>query len=154
MDIYDPIAKSLGISPIDFKFDIRKDIPEDATRSNLGALNSMYGKNHTEESRALMSSRHKGKTISEETKAIWKQNRKGHWTGESNPAKKNPPWQGKTLSDSHKDSISKANKGKLAGDKNPMYGIGGMKNKKHSPETLEKMRQSALKRWSRTTPSP
>lgn len=154
MSIYDPIADTLGLSPVEFKFNPRKDIPEDATRSNLGALNSMYGKSHTEESRALMSQGHKGKKISEETKQIWRKNRKGHWTGDKNPAKNNPPWQGKNLSQEHKDAISTSNKGKMAGEKNPMFGIGGMKGRKHSPETLEKMRLSALKRWSRTDSSP
>ena len=147
MSIYDPISEALGLTPIEFKFNPRKDIPEDATRGNLGALNSMYGKSHTEESRALMSERHKGKKISEETKQIWRENRKGHWSGDKNPAKTNAPWQGKSLSQEHKDAISASKKGRHTGGK------GGMKGHRHSPETLEKMRLSALKRWSRTDSS-
>jgi hypothetical protein len=45
---------------------------------------------------------------------------------------------GKPKSDSQKKAMSLARKGTLLGEKNPMFG------RKHSPETIEKMRQKKL----------
>ena len=88
----------------------------------------MYGKTHTEETKQKMSESLKGnqnclgRVLSEETKKKISTSRKG-----------------KTLSNSTKKKISE-NHHNVSGENNPMYG------KKHSPETIEKMRQKALER--------
>ncbi len=88
----------------------------------------MYGKKHTDETRKKMSESSKGnqnclgRVLSEETKLK---------ISESN--------RGKIVSDLTKKKISE-NHHNVSGEKNPMYG------KKHSPETIEKIRQKALAR--------
>jgi len=48
------------------------------------------------------------------------------------------PWYGKSLPKEMREKISKTLTGKLIGEKNPFYG------KKHSPETIKKMREVKL----------
>lgn len=119
MPIYDPIAKALGVTPIQFDYTPIKD-PEQA---KIHSLNTG------------------GYTLSEETKAKMR----------------------KPKSQEHRENISKGQKGisvpsrgNTKGTKRP--GIGGVKKgtvpwilgKKHSPETIEKIRLAALKRKSRS----
>ncbi len=91
----------------------------------------MYGKKHTEETKKKMSDSLKGnknclgRTLSEETKSKISSSHKD-----------------KVLSDSTKKKISE-NHHNVSGEKNPTYG------KKHSPETIEKMRQKALAKKSK-----
>jgi group I intron endonuclease len=88
----------------------------------------MYGKKHTEETKKKMSDSSKGnknclgRVLSDETKLK---------ISESN--------KGKVLSDLVRKKISE-NHHDVSGEKNPMYG------RKHSPETIEKIRQKALLR--------
>lgn len=88
----------------------------------------MYGKKHTDETRKKMRESSKGnqnclgRVLSEETKLK---------ISESN--------KGKIVSDLTKKKISE-NHHNVSGEKNPMYG------RKHSPETIEKIRQKALDR--------
>jgi group I intron endonuclease len=88
----------------------------------------MYGKKHTDETKKKMSDSSKGnqnclgRVLSDETKLK---------ISESN--------RGKVLSDLAKKKISE-NHHDVSGEKNPMYG------RKHSPETIEKIRQKALSR--------
>jgi len=88
----------------------------------------MYGKNHTEKTKEKMSQSAKGN-----------QNCLGRILSEETKLKISASHKGKILSDSTKDKISE-NHHNVSGEKNPMYG------KKHSPETIEKMRQRALAR--------
>ena len=88
----------------------------------------MYGKNHTEKTKEKMSQSAKGN-----------QNCLGRILSEETKLKISASHKGKILSDSTKDKISE-NHHNVSGEKNPMYG------KKHSPETIEKMRQKALLR--------
>ena len=88
----------------------------------------MYGKKHTDETRKKMSESSKGnrnclgRVLSEETKFK---------ISESNRGKKHTDDARKKISENHHN---------VSGEKNPMYG------KKHSPETIEKIRQKALSR--------
>ena len=88
----------------------------------------MYGKNHTEKTKEKMSQSAKGN-----------QNCLGRILSEETKLKISASHKGKILSDSTKDKISE-NHHNVSGEKNPMYG------KKHSHETIEKMRQKALLR--------
>lgn len=90
----------------------------------------MYGKNHSEETRKKMSDSSKGKPkpwligrkVSEETKEKIRQINSG-----------------KVLSDETRKKISE-NHYDISGENNPMYG------KKHSPETIEKLKEKAKNR--------
>lgn len=88
----------------------------------------MYGKNHTEKTKEKMSQSAKGN-----------QNCLGRILSEETKLKISASHKGKILNDSTKDKISE-NHHNVSGEKNPMYG------KKHSPETIEKIRQKALLR--------
>lgn len=88
----------------------------------------MYGKTHTEETKQKMSESLKGN-----------QNCLGRVLSEETKSKISTSHKGKTLSNSTKKKISE-NHHNVSGKNNPMYG------KKHSPETIEKMRQKALLR--------
>lgn len=88
----------------------------------------MYGKTHTEETKQKMSESLKGN-----------QNCLGRVLSEETKKKISTSHKGKTLSNSTKKKISE-NHHNVSGENNPMYG------KKHSPETIEKMRQKALER--------
>jgi group I intron endonuclease len=88
----------------------------------------MYGKNHSEETKKKMSASLKGntnclgRTLSEESKQKIREKHLGKFVSEETKKK---------ISENHHD---------ISGKNNPMYG------KKHSPETIEKMRQKALMR--------
>lgn len=88
----------------------------------------MYGKNHTEETKQKMSKSLKGN-----------QNCLGRVLSEETKSKISLSHKGKILSDKTKKKISE-NHHNVSGENNPMYG------KKHSPETIEKIRQKALER--------
>jgi len=88
----------------------------------------MYGKTHTEETKQKMSESLKGN-----------QNCLGRVLSEETKSKISSSHKGKKLSDSTKNKI-KENHHNVSGENNPMYG------KKHSPETIEKIRQKALAR--------
>ena len=70
------------------------------------------------------------------------QNCLGRILSEDTKSKISSSHKGKILSESTKNKISE-NHHNVSGEKNPMYG------KKHSPETIEKMRQKALARKSK-----
>lgn len=90
----------------------------------------MYGKKHSEETRKKMSESSKGKSkpwligknVSEETRDKIRRNNLG-----------------KTLSEETRKKISE-NHHDISGKNNPMYG------KKHSPETIEKLKEKAKNR--------
>lgn len=88
----------------------------------------MYGKIHTEETKKKMSASLKGnknclgRTLSEESKQKIREKHLGKFVSEETKKK---------ISENHHD---------ISGKNNPMYG------KKHSPETIEKIRQKALLR--------
>lgn len=88
----------------------------------------MYGKTHTEETKQKMSESLKGN-----------QNCLGRVLSEETKSKISSSHKGKKLSDSTKNKI-KENHYDVSGKNNPMYG------KKHSPETIEKIRKKALAR--------
>ncbi len=76
MDIYDPIAKVLDLSPITFDFNpasIESNQKIDAWNKGINQFGSkenhfMFGKSHSEEARQKMSLKAKGRKHSEETK--------------------------------------------------------------------------------------
>lgn len=88
----------------------------------------MYGKNHTKETIQKMSESLKGN-----------QNCLGRILSEETKLKISSSHKGKSLSDETKKKISE-NHHNVSGENNPMHG------KKHSPETIEKIRQKALER--------
>ncbi len=88
----------------------------------------MYGKTHTEETKQKMSESLKGN-----------QNCLGRILSEETKLKISSSHKGKSLSDETKKKISE-NHHNVSGENNPMHG------KKHSPETIEKIRQKALER--------
>jgi group I intron endonuclease len=88
----------------------------------------MYGKKHTKETRQKMSESLKGN-----------QNCLGRVLSEETKSKISSSHKGKTLSNETKKKISE-NHHNVFGENNPMYG------RKHSPETIEKIRQKALER--------
>jgi hypothetical protein len=87
------------------------------------------GRKHTDEAKAKMSKKRKGVLASEKTKQKLSEVKKGRGTGPANPmygrcGKLHPNY----------------GKEGLTGEKNGMFG------RKHSPETIEKIRQKALAR--------
>lgn len=88
----------------------------------------MYGKKHSTETKMKMSESSKGN-----------KNCSGRVLSEESKEKIREKHLGKTLSDETKKRISK-NHHDVSGKNNPMYG------KKHSPETIEKIRKKLLER--------
>lgn len=88
----------------------------------------MYGKRHSDETKKKMSNSSKGnknclgRILTEETKQKIREKHSGKFVSEETKKK---------ISQNHHD---------ISGKNNPMYG------KKHSPETIEKIRQKALSR--------
>jgi len=106
----------------------RQECSERAKELHKNKKVGMYGKIHNEETKRKMSQASKGnknclgRILSEETKLKISASNKGKIISESTKKK---------ISENHYD---------ISGEKNPMYG------KKHSPETIEKIRQKALER--------
>ena len=76
MDIYDPLGKALGITPMQIEYDFSSYITEPIPAWNKGINHfgskenhPWFGKTHTEESKNKISKSHKGLKASEETKA-------------------------------------------------------------------------------------
>lgn len=84
---------------------------EKMSKSRLGELNPMYGKQHTEETRQIISEKNKGRT--------------GHPQSEHQKQVAREANLGKIVSDETRNKISKANKGKTPHNKdtNPVYCI-------------------------------
>jgi hypothetical protein len=68
MDIYDPIAEALGVSPLSIIYDY-SEYGVGYIGVGPNGTNAFAGKRHTEESKAKMSARRKGRIVSEETRA-------------------------------------------------------------------------------------
>lgn len=143
-DIYQSLSDYLDIkhSPIDFDVD-------DHYITGVampGQLNPMYGVNHTSESRALMSQKHKGKKISDETRQKMSETAKRkmkdgtHHFVKNNPASNNPHWL-------HTEEVRK----KMATTKKGQPGniTRGMQGKTHSEETRRRMSEAAKRRWNK-----
>lgn len=93
----------------------------------VGIKNPMYGRKHTENTKKLISEAKMNP--SSETREKMSKARKSR-----------PPWnKGLKMDSSFCDKISQTH-ADISGNKNPMWG------KKHSPESLEKMRKKALER--------
>lgn len=106
----------------------RKECSERAKKLHKEKKVGMYGKKHSDETKKKMSDSLKGNT-----------NCSGRKLSEYSKQKIREKHLGKTLSEETKQKISE-NHHDISGQNNPMYG------KKHSPETIEKMRQKALMR--------
>lgn len=114
-----------GWQPTD---EYRQECSERVKKLHKNQKIGMYGKNHTEETKQKMSKSLKGN-----------QNCLGRVLSEETKSKISLSHKGKILSDKTKKKISE-NHHNVSGKNNPMYG------KKHSPETIEKIRQKALER--------
>lgn len=114
-----------GWQPTD---EYRQECSERVKKLHKNQKIGMYGKNHTEETKQKMSKSLKGN-----------QNCLGRVLSEETKSKISLSHKGKILSDKTKKKISE-NHHNVSGENNPMYG------KKHSPETIEKIRQKALER--------
>ena len=106
----------------------RKECSERAKKLHKEKKVGMYGKKHSDETKKKMSDSLKGN-----------RNCSGRKLSEYSKQKIREKHLGKTLSEETKQKISE-NHHDISGQNNPMYG------KKHSPETIEKMRQKALMR--------
>ncbi len=120
-----------GIFGWELSEEYRKECSERVKQLHNEKKVGMYGKKHTEETKKKMSDSLRGN-----------QNCLGRILSEDTKSKISSSHKGKILSESTKNKISE-NHHNVSGEKNPMYG------KKHSPETIEKMRQKALARKSK-----
>jgi len=91
--------------------------------ANSGEKNGMFGRKWTEEQKEKIRKQNTGWQPTEEMREKIRKSRIG-----------------KTWSEEQKKIMGEKRKGKTVGEKNGMYG------KKHSAETIEKIRQAALKR--------
>jgi hypothetical protein len=108
----------------------RKDIGTGILRNRTNGGEGNTGRKQSEETKKKIGDAHRGKTMSQKAREKISQARAGT-----------------PLSESHKESISNS----LKGEKNPNFGKTGpsspLYGKKRSPETKEKARQAALRRW-------
>jgi len=142
MDIYDPIAEALGVSPIDFIPDYSE---YNASYIFLGGIPSwnkgMRGTcKHSEEFKANLSARMKGKTPFFMQKADYVPWNKGKIGVQSHSAetreKMSSSAKGKLKTETHKANISAAKKGKSPSNK----------GKPMSEEQKEKLRATAKRK--------
>lgn len=109
----------------------RKECSERVKKLHKEKKVGMYGKKHSEDTKKKMSDSLKGN-----------KNCLGRKLSEDSKQKIREKHLGKTLSEETRQKISE-NHHDISGKNNPMFG------KKHSPESIEKMRQKALLRKSK-----
>jgi hypothetical protein len=112
MSIYDPLAKALGIEPIENPSYLNEDYDPKVYGDHIPGPFS--GQKHTEESRSMIARAHMGKTYSQDTLE-----------------KMRLAKVGKKMSDETKRKMSESR----LGDKNGFFG------KKHTQETIEKIKE-------------
>lgn len=145
MDIYDPIAKALDLSPILFDYNTPPQLDNnkkiEAWNKGINQFGSkenhfMFGKSHTEETKQKIARKATGRIHSEETKRKMSDIRIGL----------TPPCSmlGKTHSEETKKKMSLSSKG--FSDKARQKQKEHMLGKKLSDETRAKMRQAAINR--------
>lgn len=113
--------------------EFRKKCSESVKKLHSEKRVGMYGKTHSEETKQKMS---------ETSKKIFKSWLLGREMSEETKEKLRKLNKGKKLSEEHKKKISE-NHHDVSGKNNPMYG------KKHSPETIEKLKQKQRERAER-----
>lgn len=111
-----------------------KHLKEAAKERVLGEKNPMYGKKHTEDVKKRLSEANSGKTMPTETKNKIKKSMKNKHSMENNP------FYGKTHSEESKKKISEASLKTIQKLKDSGKDHWN-KGKKHSNETLEKLRE-------------
>lgn len=108
------------------------ELREDFINSMSGDKHPFYGKHHSADTKKLMSETRKGMPSHRKGKKL----SKSHTNNIKTCLKGNAYREGKLHSEESKKKISEA----ITGNKNPFYG------KKHSPETIAKLRAKAIER--------
>jgi len=112
-----------------------------------GEQNGFYGKTHTAETKEMIGSAHKGKTISVKQREMISNAMKlrEHTWGD----KISESLTGKQKTDDHKRKIGERHKGKVISQEQKDKISASSKGRKKSPETIEKMKLAAQARSAR-----
>lgn len=105
--IYDPISAALGLSPIDFQFDLNQ-----YEHSSFVHTPGMKGLNHSQESRLKMSEKRKGNPDLIARNRRTAEKRRGTTSSEETKAKIRIARSNCTFSEEHKKNLSKAGTGR------------------------------------------
>lgn len=148
MPIYCPISEALGISPPD------KPIKYSSNHYFDASIPSPFkGQKHTEESRKAISEGLKGKNKTEEHKKRLSESAKKASKLSSKPQGR-PKGSGKGQIPWHKGKtgvftkdVLKSKSEKMSGENNPMFGKSVWTGKKHSEETVAKMKEARKLYW-------
>lgn len=148
MPIYCPLCEALGILPPDEPIKYSSNHYFD-----VSVPNPFKGQKHTEESRKAISEGLKGKTKTDEHKMRLSKSAKIA-SKESTKPQGRPKGSGKGQIPWHKgktgvfsDEVLKSKSEKMSGEKNPMFGKSAWIGKKHSDETISKMKESRRLYW-------
>lgn len=150
MSIYCPLSEALGINPPPEPINYSSNHYFDAS-----VPNPFKGQKHTKEARERISRGLQGKSKSDSHKENLSKSAKIASKNSDKPqgrpkgsGKDQVPWhKGKT--NIYSEEVLKSKSEKMKGVKNPMYGKSAWTGKKHSDETLAKMREARRLYWAK-----